>query len=67
MLLVPLAWIVGNLGRWGEPSPQLVLGNPAPSVLVVASLVLLVVGSWRDERPDGAGPELPGATPTAAE
>lgn len=67
MLLAPLAWIVGNLGRWGEPSPQLVLGNPAPSVLVVASLVLLVVGSWRDERPDGAGPERPGATPAAAE
>ena len=67
MALAPLAWIVGNLGRWGEPSPQLVLGNPAPSVLVVASLVLLVVGSWRDERADGAGPGRPGTTPTAVE
>lgn len=51
MVLAPAAWVVGNLGRWGEPSPQLVLGNPAPSVLVVTSLVLLVVGSWRDSEP----------------
>ncbi|WP_162252802.1 alpha-(1-_3)-arabinofuranosyltransferase domain-containing protein [Knoellia sp. Soil729] len=49
MALAPVAWVVGNLARWGAASPQLVLANPAPSVLVVASLVLLVVGSWRDE------------------
>jgi arabinofuranan 3-O-arabinosyltransferase len=48
MGLVPVAWIVGNLNRWGEVSPQLVLGNPAPSVLVVVALVLLVIGSWRE-------------------
>lgn len=48
MALVPVTWILGNLERWGEVSPQLVLGNPAPSVLVVVSLVLLLVGSWRD-------------------
>ena len=48
MGLVPLAWVVGNLDRWGEVSPQLVLGNSAPSTLVVLALVLLVVGTWRD-------------------
>jgi arabinofuranan 3-O-arabinosyltransferase len=52
MVLAPVAWVVGNLSRWGEVSPQLVLANPAPSVLVVLSLVLLVVGSWRDAGPD---------------
>ena len=50
MALAPVAWIVGNLSRWGEIGPQLVLGNPAPSHLVVAALILLVVGSWRDVR-----------------
>lgn len=49
MALAPLAWVLGNLGQWGEVGPQLALGNPAPSFLVVASLVLLVVGSWRDD------------------
>ena len=49
MVLAPVAWVVGNLPRWGVVSPQLVLANPAPSVLVLASLVLLVVGSWRDD------------------
>lgn len=48
MTLAPVAWIIGNVPRWGEVSPQLVLGNPAPSALVVVALVLLVVGSWRD-------------------
>jgi arabinofuranan 3-O-arabinosyltransferase len=48
MGLVPIAWIVGNLSRWGEVSPQLVGENPAPSTLVVVALVLLLVGSWRD-------------------
>jgi arabinofuranan 3-O-arabinosyltransferase len=56
MLLAPLAWVLGNLPRWGVVSPQLVLGNPAPSVLVIMSLVLLVVGSWLDAGPsDGQG------------
>jgi arabinofuranan 3-O-arabinosyltransferase len=50
MALAPVAWIVGNLSRWGEIGPQLVLGNPAPSHLVVAALILLVVGSYRDVR-----------------
>lgn len=50
MALAPVAWVVGNLSRWGEIGPQLVLGNPAPSLLVVAALILLVVGSWRDVR-----------------
>ena len=49
MALAPVAWVVGNLTRWGVVSPQLVLANPAPSVLVVAGLVLLVVGSWQDD------------------
>ncbi|KAF0832650.1 arabinofuranan 3-O-arabinosyltransferase [Ornithinibacter aureus] len=48
MGLAPVAWVVGNLSRWGEIGPQLVLGNPAPSHLVAAALILLVVGSWRD-------------------
>lgn len=48
MGMVPIAWVLGNLDRWGEVSPQLVVGNPAPSTLVVVALVLLVVGSWRD-------------------
>jgi arabinofuranan 3-O-arabinosyltransferase len=67
MVLAPVAWVVGNLSRWGEVSPQLVLANPAPSVLVVLSLVLLVVGSWRDADPDDdpaprdADPDLPAA------
>ena len=57
MALAPAAWVVGNLARWGEVSPQLVLANPAPSVLVVLSLVLLVVGSWRDGDPtEGSAP-----------
>jgi hypothetical protein len=52
MTVVPLAWVVGNLERWGEVSPQLVLGNPAPSVAAVVALVLLVVGAWRDAGSD---------------
>jgi arabinofuranan 3-O-arabinosyltransferase len=52
MTFVPLAWVVGNLERWGEVSPQLVLGNPAPSVAAVVALVLLVVGAWRDAGSD---------------
>ena len=47
----------------GRGSPQLVLANPAPSVLVVLSLVLLVVGSWRDADRDG-GPAPGTPTPT---
>lgn len=53
MALAPVAWVLGNLPRWGEVGPQLVLGNPAPSVLVVLALVLLVVGSWRDVEAPG--------------
>ena len=49
MSLAPVAWIGGNLTRWGEVGPALVTGNPAPSVLVVLSLVLLVVGVSRDD------------------
>ena len=48
MALAPVAWVVGNLPRWGVPSPQLVLANPTPSVFVIASLVLLVAGTWRE-------------------
>ena len=68
MVLAPLAWVLGNLSRWGEVSPQLVLANPAPSVLVVLSLVLVVVGSWRDADPDdGPAPPLDAVpTPTSA-
>jgi arabinofuranan 3-O-arabinosyltransferase len=62
MALAPVAWVLGNISRWGEISPQLVLENPAPSVLVVLSLVLVVVGSWRDADPDG-GPAPSDADP----
>lgn len=48
MALAPLAWILGNLGRWGEISPQLVVANPAPSILVVCSLVWLAAASRDD-------------------
>ena len=68
MVLAPVAWVVGNLSRWGEISPQLVLENPAPSVLVVLSLVLLVVGSWRDVEPTGgSAPRAAGAESRATE
>jgi arabinofuranan 3-O-arabinosyltransferase len=54
MTLVPVAWVLGNLHQWGEVSPQLVLGNQAPSVLAIVSLVLLVLGSWGEsDREDG--------------
>jgi arabinofuranan 3-O-arabinosyltransferase len=67
MGLAPLAWVLGNLSRWGEISPQLVLANPAPSVLVVLSLVLLVVGSWRDvETTGGSEPRVAGGDSRAA-
>ncbi len=72
MVLAPVAWVLGNLSRWGEVSPQLVLANPAPSVLVVLSLVLVVVGAWRDADPDdspqrrGADPDPPPAVPAPA-
>lgn len=49
MGLAPVAWIGGNLARWGEVGPALVTENPAPSLLVVLSLVLLVVGVLRDD------------------
>ncbi len=58
MVLAPVAWVLGNLTRWGEVSPQLVLANPAPSVLVVLSLVLVIVGSWRDADPNAGPPPL---------
>lgn len=45
MALAPLAWVIGNVPRWGQIGPQLVLANQAPSVLVIASLVCLLAGS----------------------
>ncbi|HHU11110.1 MAG TPA: DUF3367 domain-containing protein [Intrasporangiaceae bacterium] len=57
MSLAPAAWIIGNLHRWGEIGPDLVLRNPAPSLLVVTSLTLLVVATWRDVDLPRSGPE----------
>lgn len=54
MALAPLAWVIGNVPRWGQIGPQLVLANPAPSVLVIASLVCLLAGSRGDEDAGGA-------------
>jgi hypothetical protein len=62
MALAPVAWILGNLGRWGDVTPELVTGNPAPSMLVVTSLVLLLVGSWRGAARE---PALDGPAPGA--
>lgn len=62
MALAPVAWIIGNIPRWGQIGPDLVRHNPAPSVLVICSLVLLVLGSWREK----ADPHRPTAEENSA-
>ena len=46
---VPVAWLVGNAGRWQQVTPDLVMKNPWPHVLAAAGLLLLVVGVIRQE------------------
>ncbi|MEZ5092424.1 alpha-(1-_3)-arabinofuranosyltransferase family protein [Nocardioides sp.] len=56
MLLVPLAWLGGNLSRLGEVSFAVVSLNPWPQRLAVPTLVLLLAGVLL--RPDaGAHPQ----------
>jgi hypothetical protein len=45
---VPVLWVVGNAGRLGQVSADLVTGNPAPGVIAALGLALLVTGVWRD-------------------
>ena len=49
LVLCPLAFMVGNLPRWGQISPDLVLQNEAPHWLAASALLLLLVGVWRDD------------------
>gem|GEM_PF-4205489 len=42
MACAPLLWIAGNVSQWNVPSPALVLGNQAPSVVVASSLAVSV-------------------------
>ena len=48
--LVPVAWLLGNAGRWGEITPALVTDNPWPGRLAATALALLVVGVLDDDR-----------------
>jgi hypothetical protein len=49
LALCPVAFIAGNLPRWGEISPDLVLQNEAPHWIAASALLLLSVGVWRDD------------------
>lgn len=49
-LAVPVAWVLGNLDRWGEITPALVTDNPWPGWLAATGLALLVVGVLDDDR-----------------
>jgi hypothetical protein len=46
--LVPVLWVVGNRGRLGQVSTQLVLADRAPGLVAATALALLVTGVWRD-------------------
>ena len=59
LVMAPVAYVAGNLTRWGTISPYLVWHNQWPHWLAGCALLLLCVGVWRQDRqaePIGSGP-----------
>jgi hypothetical protein len=57
LVAVPVAWVVGNLDRWGVVSPDLVLDNRWPHRLAGIGLLALLVAVVRSEAAPAAGGE----------
>ena len=53
VVLTPVAFLVGNVSRWGDVSAALVLANPWPARLAACALALVCLGVWREDRESG--------------
>jgi arabinofuranan 3-O-arabinosyltransferase len=49
LALCPVVFMAGNLSRWGDVTPDLVLRNDWPHWLAATALLLLCVGVWRED------------------
>lgn len=62
-ILTPVAFMLGNVVRWGTISPYLVGHNQWPHWLTGCALLLLCVGVWRQD----SRPRLPVSRPAGAD
>jgi hypothetical protein len=59
LVAVPVAWVAGNVDRWGVVSADLVLDNRWPHRLAGVGLLVLIVAVVRSDvaAPDAGGEE----------
>ena len=50
VVATPVLFVLGNISRWGEVTPELVAANPWPGRTAACAVLLLCLGVWRDER-----------------